>query len=103
MKFFKKIYYEKYSKKSYSISNVDLIIDRLFSKKQKGIYIDIGCNHPIKFNNTYLLYKRGWNGINVDLDQSSIDEFNKLRKDDYNLVALVSLKEDESKDFLMKT
>ena len=98
MKFLKKIYYEKYSKKSYSISNVDLIIDRLFSKKQKGIYMDIGCNHPIKFNNTYLLYKRGWNGINVDLDQTSINEFNKLRKDDYNLVALVSLKEDESKE-----
>ena len=98
MKFLKKIYYEKYSKKSYSISNVDLIIDRLFSKKQKGIYIDIGCNHPIKFNNTYLLYKRGWNGINVDLDQTSIDEFNKLRKDDYNLVALVSSKEDETKE-----
>ena len=98
MKFLKKIYYEKYSKKSYSISNVDLIIDRMFSKKQKGIYMDIGCNHPIKFNNTYLLYKRGWNGINVDLDQTSIDEFNKLRKDDYNLVALVSLKEDELKE-----
>ena len=49
--FLKKIYYEKYSKKSYSISNVDLIIDRLFSKIKKGVYIDVGCNHPIKYNN----------------------------------------------------
>ena len=33
--FLKKIYYEKYSKKSYSLSNVDLIIDRIFNKKKK--------------------------------------------------------------------
>ena len=37
---FKKIYYKKYSKTSYSISGVDLIIDRMFSKVKKGIYID---------------------------------------------------------------
>ena len=34
-KIFKKIYYDKYTKKSHSISNVDLIIDRIFSKKKK--------------------------------------------------------------------
>ena len=62
----KKLYYEKYTKKSYSISNVDLIIDRMFSKVEKGVFIDLGCNHPIKFNNTYILYKRGWNGMNID-------------------------------------
>ena len=67
MNFFKKIYYEKYSKKSYSISNVDLIIDRMFANLKNGFYVDVGCNHPIKFNNTYLLYKRGWSGINIDL------------------------------------
>ena len=90
MKFIKKIYYEKYSKKSYSISNVDLIIDRMFSKLNNGFYIDIGCNHPIKYNNTYLLYKRGWNGINIDLDAKSIYEFNKLRPKDYNIKAVIS-------------
>ena len=31
--YLKKIYYEKYSKKSYSLSNVDLIIERIFTKK----------------------------------------------------------------------
>ena len=38
----KKIYYEKYSKKSYSISSVDLIIDRIFRDIAKDIYIDVG-------------------------------------------------------------
>ena len=94
----KKIYYEKYTKKSYSISNVDLIINRMFSKKNNGIFIDLGCNHPIKFNNTYLLYKRGWRGINIDLDKKSIEEFNKIRNKDYNLQSLISSEPDEEKE-----
>ena len=99
MKFLKKIYYEKYTKKSYSISNVDLIIDRMFSKINSGVYIDIGCNHPIKFNNTYLLHKRGWSGINIDLDKTSINEFNKLRPKDYNIQAVVSNNESTKEIF----
>ena len=80
MNFLKKIYYSKYKKNSYAISNVDLIIDRIFAKIKQGIYLDIGCNHPIKHNNTYLLHKRGWEGMNIDSDSKSIEEFNKLRK-----------------------
>lgn len=98
LNFLKKIYYEKYTNKSYSLSNVDLILCRIFSKKNKGIYIDVGCNHPIKFNNTYLLYKKGWNGLNIDLDKDSIDQFSKLRKRDTNVQALVTSRDDEEKD-----
>jgi len=99
MKILKKIYYKKYSKISYSLSGVDLIIDRMFSKVKKGIYIDLGCNHPIKHNNTYLLHKRGWKGINIDADKESIKEFNSLRKKDYNVNALITSKDGEQKDF----
>ena len=95
---FKKIYYQKYTKQSYSISNVDLIIDRLFSNIDRGYYIDVGCNHPIKYNNTYLLHKRGWSGINIDLDKTSIDQFNKLRKNDHNVQALVGSFDEEEKE-----
>ena len=95
---FKKIYYQKYTKRSYAISNVDLIIDRLFSNVDRGYYIDVGCNHPIKYNNTYLLHKRGWSGINIDLDKTSIDQFNKLRKNDHNVQALVGSFDDEEKE-----
>jgi hypothetical protein len=100
MNFIKKLYYEKYVKKSYSISNVDLIIDRMFSNLDNGIYIDVGCNHPIKFNNTYLLYKRGWKGINIDLDSKSIKEFKKFRPHDYNVQKIVSNDEEEKEIFI---
>mgnify|MGYP001264443313 CR=1 FL=1 len=94
----KKLYYEKYTKKSYSISNVDLIIDRMFSKINNGSFIDLGCNHPIKFNNTYLLYKRGWRGINIDLDKKSIEEFDQIRNEDYNVQSLISSTKGEEKE-----
>ena len=90
MIFLRKLYYARYKKSSYAISNVDLIIDRIFSKIKRGIYVDIGCNHPIKYNNTYLLYKKGWNGINVDSDEKSISEFKRFRRDDHNVNSLVS-------------
>ena len=94
MTFLEKIYYERYTKKSFSLSNVDLIIDYLFKNINKGVYIDLGCNHPIKFNNTYLLYKRGWAEINIDSDFDSIKLFNKFRSNDFNVRNIVS--DDES-------
>ena len=97
----KKIYYEKYTKKSYSISNVDLILERIFSKIKKGIYVDIGCNHPIKYNNTYLLNKKGWVGINIDLDEESIKEFKKFRPNDDNICAVISSKSGENKEIYL--
>ena len=96
--YLKKIYYEKYSKKSYSLSNVDLVIERIFKKKKKGIFIDVGCNHPIKYNNTYLLYKKGWSGINIDLDQESIKQFDELRTRDDNIQTLVTSLDNEEKE-----
>ena len=86
----KKLYYEKYAKKSYSLSNIDVVIDYIFKGIKKGIYIDIGCNHPIKHNNTYLLHKRGWRGINVDSDKTSKKLFNRYRKNDHNIRNIVS-------------
>ena len=99
MNILKKIYYTKYRKISYSISNVDLIINRIFSKIRKGVYIDLGCNHPIKYNNTYLLHERGWTGINIDSDLTSIKIFNQFRKKDLNIQALVSSTEKKIKYF----
>ena len=63
------------------------------------IYVDVGCYHPIHFSNTLLLHKRGWKGVNVDLEKSRIAEFERLRPGDYNVLAAVSSKERELKIF----
>ena len=72
------------SRKPNSHWGVDLILNDIFKNKKKGFYIDVGCHHPIINNHTYLLHKRGWNGINIDLDFNSIDMFNFFRSNDLN-------------------
>ena len=66
----------KFKKNSYSFNGMDLIINYVFKDKSSGFYIDIGAQHPISNNNTYLLFKRNWSGINIDLDKKNIDLFN---------------------------
>ena len=68
----------------------DIFIVEYFRKKKNGFYIDVGCYHPIHRNNTYLLHKNGWSGINIDIHQFSIDLFNFLRPNDINLNYAVS-------------
>ena len=86
----------KYKKISYSFNAVDLIIDYMF-KKNTGIYLDIGSQHPISNNNTYLLFKRGWSGVNIDLDKKNIDLFNVSRPNDINLNYAISSSVSEKK------
>ncbi len=52
--------------------------------------MDVGCYHPTKGSNTYALYRRGWRGINIDLDTEKISAFNLRRPGDVNIVAAVS-------------
>jgi len=89
-----KIFYNIYIKQKYHIkretysSEGEDKILRKFSKNiRRGFYVDVGAYHPIKANNTLLLYQRGWSGINIDPSSFSIDLFNFLRPNDgnYNL------------------
>ena len=75
---------------AYSHWGVDLIIIKLLNPKNKGIYIDVGCHHPFLNNHSYLLYKSGWEGINIDIDYNSIDMFNFFRKSDVNVQTAVT-------------
>ena len=75
---------------AYSHWGVDLIITKLLNSKNKGIYIDVGCHHPFLNNHSYLLYKSGWEGINIDIDYNSIDMFNFFRKSDVNIQTAVT-------------
>ena len=89
----------KYKKKSYSFNGVDLIIDYIFKNKKNGFYLDVGAQHPISNNNTYLLFKKGWRGINIDLDKKNIDLFKITRPNDHNLNYALSDKIEEAELF----
>ncbi len=89
-------------RKSYAMDGEDLAIDLFNKKKDKGFYVDIGAHHPIQRNNTHLLFKKGWEGVNIDINQFSIDLFNFLRPKDLNLQIAVSDKEGEASFFYQK-
>ena len=65
-----------------------------FDKGYKGKFVDIGCFHPTRHNNTYEMYKSGWYGINIDLNPLTIDLFNFARKKDININAAISNNEE---------
>lgn len=93
--FFNRIVSNLSFKKSYSQGSMDLILNAIFGNKKNGIYIDVGCQHPIKNSNTYLLFKKGWTGINIDLDKVNIDLFNYNRPKDFNFNIAISDKIEE--------
>ena len=77
-------------KKSYSMEGEDLIISEIFKNIDNGLYVDVGSYHPLHLNNTYLLYKKGWKGINIDLSEYTTKLFNYLRPDDININSAVT-------------
>ena len=87
----------KSKKISYSQTGIDLILEKIFNHKNTGLYIDVGCNHPVYNNNTYNFYKKGWNGINIDVDSDSIKLFNYFRNKDLNINSAISSKIAEHK------
>ena len=89
-------------RKSYAMDGEDIAIDLFNQKKNNGFYVDIGAHHPIQRNNTHLLFNKGWKGINIDVNQFSIDLFNFLRPNDLNLQVAVSDKEGDISFFYQK-
>lgn len=75
---------------SYSQEGEDLLLQRIFERNESGFYVDIGAHHPERFSNTYLFYKKGWRGINIDAMPGSMDLFKDLRPDDINLEIPIS-------------
>jgi|TARA_Y200000002_G_scaffold380004_1_gene390507 FkbM family methyltransferase len=95
--FFKKLYFfyniyirnYKFLFKSSQFGEEKKIL-RFFKKDFKGTYVDLGCFHPTRLNNTFQLYKKGWSGINIDLNPLTIELFNYARPLDINICSVVS-------------
>ena len=50
---------------SYAQHGEDLFVLEYFGGEPR-FYLDIGANHPIKISSTYLLYKKGWQGLTIE-------------------------------------
>ena len=87
--------FRKYAGTYYSQEGEDILLSRIFENKKTGFFVDVGAHHPQRFSNTFLLYKRGWHGINIDPLPGSMKIFEKIRPRDTNLEIAVSEKEQE--------
>ncbi len=84
-------FFKKINRNFYSQFGEDKILSELIpSNKISGFYVDVGCFHPKKHSNTYFLYKRGWRGVNIDMEEEKIDVFNLARPKDFNYLAAIS-------------
>lgn len=95
-KYFKKLLCKagitRYYKKSYSQCGEDLIIRFIFNllKNTNPTYIDIGANHPVQLNNTYLFYNEGSSGITIEPNLSLHKKLKRRRRRDINLCMGIS-------------
>ena len=88
-------------KKSYSEYAEDLIVEKLLKNKKNIFYVDIGANHPKKFNNTYHFYLLGHRGINIDPNQYLINLYRHVRPADTNLSIGISDKNSSMTFYLL--
>jgi FkbM family methyltransferase len=81
-------------KKSYSQLGEDLLIQLILDRSSQvtPFYVDIGCHHPKRGSNTYALYKRGWRGILVDLEDLKVMACRMARPRDTVVKAAISSK-----------
>lgn len=91
-----------FNRESFAMDGEDIAIKKYAEKIKNGIYIDVGAHHPIQRNNTHLLYKNGWRGVNIDINKFSIDLFNFLRPDDVNILSAISDNNDEIDIYFQK-
>lgn len=67
---------------------------RTFLKIKNGFYIDVGCNHPIRYSNTFGLYRTGWTGLTIDFNEDLMKLQRHERKQDVQVKAAISNSED---------
>ena len=84
---------------SYAQNFEDVMLNRLFSDKNSGFYIDVGAQHPIIDSVTKAFYDRGWHGINIEPVKEYFDLLQQNRERDINLNIAIGETESELEFF----
>ena len=80
---------------NFSQTGEDALICSILDVSHPGFYIDVGCNDPIHWSNTFSLYLRGWSGIAIDANPRLIERFERTRRRDTAVCAAISDEESE--------
>ena len=68
-------------------ANQDRFVLNILKEKRDGYFLEIGSNHPIHINNTYLLEKRyGWKGIMVEYQSEYLASYKEHRPNSIHLI-----------------
>lgn len=86
--------FTKFKQTHYAQNCEDVMLRSLFPANYKGFYIDVGAHHPYRISNTFLLFKSGWSGVNIDANPETISLYRKARPNDINLNIGVGLHEE---------
>lgn len=86
---------------SYSQCGEDLIVDFVLSWMGVSAitYLDLGANDPVRFNNTYRFYEKGFAGVLVEPDNNLTDSIRKLRPRDVCVASAVGVTDDHEVSF----
>jgi FkbM family methyltransferase len=89
------------AKHSYAQAGEDLIVDFVARAMQieEVTYLDIGAHHPTEYSNTYLFYKRGFQGVLVEPDPELMASIKRARPRDVCIEAGVGLQSAASARF----
>jgi len=74
----------------------DILINRFFAGRP-GLYVDVGAGDPLLDSVTAGLYRRGWNGINIEPGLKNFRKLERSRKRDLNLRVAAGEKEGMAK------
>ena len=72
----------------YGEAQQDKFVTKMLNEKRDGYFVEIGSNHPINCNNSYLLEsKLNWRGIMVEYSNQWINLYQEHRKNSIHLIA----------------
>jgi hypothetical protein len=68
-------------------ANQDKFVLKVLKEKRNGYFLEIGSNHPLNINNTYLLETSyGWKGIMVEYNESFLPMYKEHRPNSIHIM-----------------
>ena len=80
---------------SYAQHGEDIVAETLLPQPL-GFYVEAGAYHPVQISNTYLFYRKGWRGIEIDPAPRVASLFRRRRPRDIFVEAAVCHHEGEA-------